>query len=166
MKKLNKSWSKKLRKEKVARHYIFKNGGFTLIELLAVIAIIGLITAILVVNLTIAKNKAKDSAIKASLLEVRNAAELYFHESSTYEGVCDTNDNTLSNNGDFGRIENFVTSQLNGTITCRESPTEYAVISTLNLGNCWCVDAKGSSREISLQQGETCADKLTTTQCP
>ncbi|OGZ71398.1 MAG: hypothetical protein A2904_01885, partial [Candidatus Staskawiczbacteria bacterium RIFCSPLOWO2_01_FULL_33_9] len=51
--------------------------GFTLIELLVVIAIIGILASVLLVNLATTRNKAKDSAIKLEMAQIRTAVENY-----------------------------------------------------------------------------------------
>lgn len=51
--------------------------GFTLIELLVVVAIIGILTSVVLVMLSIADRKGKDSAIKSQLVSLKSQAELY-----------------------------------------------------------------------------------------
>ncbi len=72
-----------------------KNGssGFTLIELLIVIAIIGLLASIVLVNLASARVKARDVKRKADLKTLQTGLELYFNINNRYPidlGACDT----------------------------------------------------------------------------
>ncbi|MDD5569280.1 MAG: type II secretion system protein, partial [Candidatus Pacebacteria bacterium] len=51
--------------------------GFTLIELLVVIAIIGILSGLIIVSMSGAQNSAKDARVKATLDQIRTAAEVY-----------------------------------------------------------------------------------------
>jgi len=139
--------------------------GFTLVEILVVVAIISLIASVVLVTMGESRKEARDAAIKVSLGEIRKAAELLYDASASYVGVCNTVDNTLSESGDFGRIEDYIEMQ-GGLVACRENQGAYAVNSSLNRGNCWCVDSLGAARKINLAGSDTCADVLTTTVCP
>jgi len=145
----------------------FLKVGFTIIELLVVIAIIGILVSIVLIRTGSAKKEGEDMAVKTALREIRNAAELYYNNSETYEGVCDTSDDTLANSGDFKRIEDYIDQHNgpNGVIGCQESETGYAVISSLNLGDCWCIDSEGACREIALTASD-CRAELITITCP
>jgi len=142
--------------------------GFTLVEALAVIAMIGFMAAIIVVNIRTSKKQGEDTAVKSALHEINNAAELYYHQNYSYEGVCDAADSTISDAGDFGRIKAYI-NQYNGqdsSIGCRANDDGFAVVSSLNLGDCWCVDYQGTSKKVSLGSENKCQDVLTTITCP
>ncbi len=57
---------------------------FTLLELLIVIAIIGLLAAIVMSSLGAARNKTKSSAIKSNMDSIRKQAELWYSNRGTY----------------------------------------------------------------------------------
>ena len=60
--------------------------GFTLIEILVVIAIIGILSAIILVSLNSARTNAKDARIVSDLTQMRNSLELYYDGSTqTYD---------------------------------------------------------------------------------
>lgn len=83
--------------------------GFTLIELLIVIAIIGILSSIAVVNLTIAKARARDALRLSDLGQMRRAVEYYYQEFGVYP--CGDNfdwingSGTVDSNGSGGWCE-------------------------------------------------------------
>lgn len=60
------------------------NQGFTLIEMLVVVAIVGLLSAVVVVGLTGAREKARDSRRIADIREIQNELELNYTSGSGY----------------------------------------------------------------------------------
>lgn len=63
--------------------------GFTVIELLVVVAIIGILVAILLANFTDARELARDDARQANLKEMQLAIELYRSQNGRYpEAGC------------------------------------------------------------------------------
>ncbi len=142
---------------------------FTLIELLIVITIIGILTAIVLAEMEKSRNQARDAGIKSSLLEAQKAAGLLYSNIGSYKDVCDTENETLSGTGDFGRIKNYLLRQIKvdgGKIGCKSDDKGYAVTARLNMGGCWCVDYQGVSKKIDLPTGQNCQTVLTTTNCP
>ena len=58
--------------------------GFTLVELLVVIAIISILATLLLLQLGVARAKARDARRIADINQVRSALELYFDDNGSY----------------------------------------------------------------------------------
>jgi len=64
-------------------------GGFTLIELLTVIAIIGILSAVVMVSLSSARLRSKDKAVMTELSSIKVQAEIYYDlNSNSYSDLC------------------------------------------------------------------------------
>ncbi len=97
--------------------------GFTLIELLVVIAIIGILSAIGLVSLNGAREKARDSKAKSDLATVRTAMALYYDDNTNaYPG------NVAQGTDDWSRSS---TGALAGLCTAT------ATTSTCTLNSIW-----------------------------
>ena len=134
--------------------------GFTLIELLVVIAIIGILASIVLVSLGTARNKAKDSAIKAELAGLRASAEMFATDNSeSYAGFCA---NTGANGG--ARISTAITGH-GSAMTCNDTAAAWAACAQLvgASADYHCVDSNGTSKQTT----GTCSSGLgALTACP
>lgn len=120
------------------------NKGFTLIEMLVVIAMIGLLSAVVLVALGPSRNKAKDTRIISDLNQVRSVIEtLYNPTSNTYTvtpvTTCTGDSGSPSINTALKDI------QTNGGSACAISVSgdKYAVSAGLASGGNYCVDSIG-----------------------
>lgn len=149
--------------------------GFTLVELLIVVAIIGILSAVVLTNLGPARDKAKDGKIKSELSNMRAQAELYAaangdsYGPAVAVGPCPTTSgvtNMFTNLGSANGLFDLTTSAkksvpTTGAVTCAASPTAWAVSATLNKPSTgmtsFCVDSNGAAKETTV---------ITTTVCP
>ena len=130
----------------------FFSAGFTLIELLVVISIIGILSAIILVNLTSSRQKANDAKIKTQLVNIRSQAEVFFHDQNpnsygTASNLC-SGAGTLFANSAVAALLNGLPSGV--TPTCRSTTSGYSLYAPLqSVANySWCVDYTGYSNMI------------------
>jgi uncharacterized RDD family membrane protein YckC/type II secretory pathway pseudopilin PulG len=118
---------------------------------LFMIAIIGIIAATVLASLGTARSTGEDAATKSTLNSLRAQAELYsVKNDDSYDGFC---------------LDSQTKQLLMGkTITCNDSPNEYAVSAKLNAEGYFCVDSASFTDvikdDISLNQ--TLCNRYTT----
>lgn len=147
-----------------------KKKGFTLIELLIVIAIIGLLSAIVLVSLGSARSKAKDARIQADLNQLRTIAEMIYSDNLAYyadatHGLCGatgsasvlgTSDVTYGSQ--LSTLSSDVDNQ-NGTTgvpVCWTDNNNYCVSTVLNSGANICVGNGGKIQALACAAATTC----------
>jgi prepilin-type N-terminal cleavage/methylation domain-containing protein len=136
--------------------------GFTLLELLIVIAMIGLLAAVVLASINTSRAKGSNSSIKSSMHTVFNQAEIIFTTSNPNSygnaftlGACAQTAGTLfADNTIWSNIQKAQT-QSGGTATCASTSSAWAVSVPLKAAEgsntYWCVDSLGRAK------GETAA---------
>lgn len=99
--------------------------GFTLIELLIVIAIIGILAAVLVPQLLAARNRAFDVSAQSCAKELISQGEIFAIDNSTYAGFDGSGNyqarSCASNNVTAFTVTAADATQLAGEVTSRSS---------------------------------------------
>lgn len=115
-----------------------KQKGFTLIEMLVVIAIVGILSAVVLTSLGPARQRARDTRIISSLNQIRTLAEALYD--GDFDAVTQTQAQIaplvtdITNNGGTG-----FAIQLDPTTASQRYRAEAA----LNDGTIYCVDSSG-----------------------
>lgn len=114
-----------------------KEKGFTIIELIVVIAIIAVLSAILVPNVTSYIKKGDDSAIKQQVAQIRIAGTNFFSTNGTYVGMCSPGTECYTARANIDKLKGKLFSFYPETNT-------YCISFTLSDGaSKWCVDNTG-----------------------
>ncbi|HVY35830.1 MAG TPA: type II secretion system protein [Candidatus Paceibacterota bacterium] len=124
--------------------------GFTLIELLIVIAVIGLLAAVVVASLNTAKNKSADSAVKEAMHSIRNQADLYYlaQTPNTYGAnvtACTTASVFTDSIVTSARAQILTQAAAGATMNCATSTDglkwALSVSALKQAGTSWCIDS-------------------------
>jgi prepilin-type N-terminal cleavage/methylation domain-containing protein len=129
---------------------------FTLIELLIVIAIIGILAGIVLVSLTGALKKAKDSRIQGDLQQVRQVAGMIMSDSGNYDTLCSASTSLNISHPNYATqlntIQTDIRTQQGGTLTltCYGSGNDFCVSARLvSTTTYYCVDSQGDATVVS-----------------
>lgn len=135
--------------------------GFTIIELIVVIAIISVLAAITLANLTAVRQKGKDAAIKNQMEQFYVPATDYYQLQGGYGGIFTRQDQQNPEAAKFAQIVQNIYNKLPAFLDCKTcdnkaNGTGWAACAVLNYpidqSRAWCVDSSGLKTEICANQ--------------
>lgn len=104
--------------------------GFTLIELLIVIAIIGVLATLLMVNFVGVRQRARDAQRKSDLKQMQSALEMYRADNGTYPGTLPACNSVFSLNGTT-YMQKIPCDPLGGSYSFSSNGATYSIIACL-----------------------------------
>lgn len=116
---------------------IQKQRGFTLIELLIVIAIIGILSAILTVNFIGVRQRGRDAQRKTNIRSIQSALELYRSDQSNYPTTLAACNSSLVDpvNGTTIYMKTIPCDPLGGSYQYQGTSTTYTIVGCLENTN-------------------------------
>lgn len=112
----------------------FSKKGFTLIELLIVVAIIGVLATLLMVNFIGVRQRARDAQRKSDLRQIQSALEIYRADNSSYALSLPTCGLPFAYNGTT-YMQKVPCDALGGSYTFSSAGTTYSITACLENTN-------------------------------
>jgi len=119
-----------------------------------VIAIIGILSAVVLASLNTARSKGNDAAVESDIVGIRTQAQIYFGNANNYgtnvadESSCAAVDNLFADATIARQVAAADTANGTGSVTCNVAAggTAYAVSAQLvsNTATYYCVDSTGA----------------------
>ena len=126
-----------------------KNDAFTLVELLVVVAIMGLLSTIIIINTQRSKTTAQNNVIITNLNTLRSTIELWNNNNGSYLGFC-VNDTCSSGSNDWKILCSAIKSQnRNRAVTCNINTQGTALCAStqfVDTSDYYCVDTVSSGK--------------------
>lgn len=144
--------------------------GFTLIELLVVVAIIGILATLILVALSVARNKAKDVRIQGNIAQAATQCELLLDRDSNYTGCVDTAAEIAPLESDTKTQQGNTATDLGLQISLNSSTppgsAAYCILAALRTtGQKSCRDSNGVSSKSGGSTTAACTTTATTATC-
>lgn len=131
--------------------------GFTIIELLVVVAIIAVLAAIVLVNVTQYINKGKDAAIKGNMATILTNMAVHYDDNGDYSTFAVSNGYVIPSTA----VTNAGKTVINGSKT--DTDDQFCACSTLfdTTNGTYCVDDTGYKNQTNTACATRCTSGTT-----
>ncbi|MBM3206172.1 MAG: prepilin-type N-terminal cleavage/methylation domain-containing protein [Candidatus Staskawiczbacteria bacterium] len=135
-----------------------KQKGFTIIELLVVVAIIAVLAAIVLVNVTQYINKGKDAAIKGNMATILTNMAVWYDQNGSYAGF------DAATNPGYDTPADAIVGAGKTIITGEKTDTSSQICGCATLydttNGTYCVDSTGYKKATATACASRCADGI------